>query len=136
MFELFLRFPPGTTTFSLDQTGLGKNYFEVSDSGDIYLIQSLNPDFYAGTALSFTATVTDSEGLTDTAGIAVIVSEYTTTTPSTTTDRFITFWEDSKNVAWFTFLMLILLALLGLLLFWILTGVNWTKLLGACKRRP
>ncbi|XP_063407515.1 cadherin-23-like [Mytilus trossulus] len=126
----------GTTTFSLDQTGLGKNYFEVSDSGDIYLILSLNPDFFAGTALSFTATVTDSEGLTDTAGIAVIVSEYTTTTPSTTTDRFITFWEDSKNVAWFTFLMLILLALLGLLLFWILTGVNWTKLLAACKRRP
>ncbi|CAG2253493.1 FAT1_2_3 [Mytilus edulis] len=126
----------GTTTFSLDQTGLGKNYFEVSDSGDIYLIQSLNPDFYAGTALSFTATVTDSEGLTDTAGIAVIVSEYTTTTPSTTTDRFNYVLEDSKNVAWFTFLMLILLALLGLLLFWILTGVNWTKLLGACKRRP
>ncbi|CAC5399740.1 unnamed protein product [Mytilus coruscus] len=126
----------GTTTFSLYQTGLGKNYFEVSDSGDIYLIQSLNPDFYTGTALSFTATVTDSGGLTDTAGIAVIVSEYTTTTPSTTTDRFITFWEDSKNVAWFTFLMLILLALLGLLLFWILTGVNWSKLLATCKRRP
>ncbi|CAC5366313.1 unnamed protein product [Mytilus coruscus] len=127
---------PGTTTFSLYQTGLDTHYFDFSDSEDIYLIQSLNLYFYTGTTLSFTATVTDSGGLTDTTGIEVIVSEYTTSTSSTTTERLILFWEDSKNIAWFIVLMLILLAVTCLLILWILTGANCSKLLAACKGRP
>lgn len=78
-------------------------------------------------------TVTASGGLTGTEGILVTVSEYSTSTYST--ERSISFWEDSKNIAWFTLLMLIILVVICLLILWILTGANCSKLLTACKRR-
>lgn len=93
-------------------------------STSIYIIYLVSKD---------NTTVTASGGLTGTEGILVTVSEYSTSTYST--ERSISFWEDSKSIAWFTLLMLIILVVICLLILWILTGANCSKLLTACKRR-
>lgn len=52
--------------------------------------------------------------LADTATVSVIIPESTTAAPTTTTDRHITFLEDSRNIAWLTVASIMLA---GLLLF-------------------
>lgn len=52
--------------------------------------------------------------LPDTATVSVIIPESTTAAPATTTDRHVTFLEDSRNIAWLTVASIMLA---GLLLF-------------------
>ncbi|XP_061190353.1 cadherin EGF LAG seven-pass G-type receptor 2-like [Saccostrea echinata] len=91
----------GNISYSLDQISLGNEYFGVKTNGDIYVKNSLL-GFSTGITLSLTATARDKGGLQDTATITVIIPESTTAAPVTTTDRHLTFWEDTGNIAWVT----------------------------------
>ncbi|XP_078310911.1 uncharacterized protein LOC111132593 isoform X2 [Crassostrea virginica] len=103
----------GSISYLLDQTGLGYEYFGVKNDGEFYVKSSLL-SFSSGTTLSLTAIVKDSGGLQDTASVSVIIPESTTAAPTTTTDRHVTFWMDTRNVAWVTVAVLLFT---GLLLF-------------------
>ncbi|XP_052675892.1 protocadherin-16-like isoform X1 [Crassostrea angulata] len=89
----------GGITYALDQAVLGSEYFSVDSTGGVYVKQSLD-SFSAGQALSLTATVTDTGGLTDSVAITIVIIETTTVAIPTTTDRHIRFLEDPRNVAW------------------------------------
>ncbi|XP_056008142.1 cadherin-23-like [Ostrea edulis] len=104
----------GTVSYSLNQTGLGNEYFGVQSNGDFYVKNGLT-SFSSGTTLSITTIVQDTGGLQDTAVVTVVIPESTTAAPTTTTDRYMTFLEDSRNVAWVT-IACVMLA--GLVLLW------------------
>uniref|UniRef100_A0A8W8ISL3 Uncharacterized protein n=1 Tax=Magallana gigas TaxID=29159 RepID=A0A8W8ISL3_MAGGI len=70
--------------------------------------------FSSGTTLSLSAVVKDSEELQDTAVMTVIIPESTTAAPTTTTDRHVTFWMDTRNIPWDTVAAILFT---GLLLF-------------------
>ncbi|XP_062601137.1 protocadherin Fat 4-like [Saccostrea cucullata] len=91
----------GNISYSLDQISLGNEYFGVKINGDMYVMNSLL-GFSTGITLSLTATARDKGGLQDTATVTVIIPESTTAAPVTTTDRHLTFWEDTGNIAWVT----------------------------------
>ncbi|XP_052706933.1 protocadherin Fat 4-like [Crassostrea angulata] len=91
----------GTISYTLDQTGLGFEYFGVKHDGEFYVKSSLLL-FSSGTTLSLSTVVKDSGGLQDTAAVTVIIPESTTAAPTTTTDRHVTFWMDPRNIAWVT----------------------------------
>lgn len=103
----------GTISYTLDQSGLGFEYFGVKTDGEFYVKNSLL-SFSSGSTLTLSAVVTDSGGLQDTAAVTVIIPESTTAAPTTTTDRHVTFWMDPRNIAWVTVAALLFS---GLLLF-------------------
>lgn len=103
----------GTVSYKIDQVVLGYEYFGVQSNGDFYVKNGLTT-FSSGTTLTITATAADTGGLQDTATVSVIIPESTTAAPATTTDRHVTFLEDSRNIAWLTVASIMLA---GLLLF-------------------
>ncbi|XP_061179511.1 protocadherin-like wing polarity protein stan, partial [Saccostrea echinata] len=104
----------GTVSYTLDQTSLGYEYFGVQSNGDFYVKNGLT-SFSSGTTVTLTATAQDSGGLKDTAPVTIVIPESTTAAPTTTTDRHVTFLEDSRNIAWVT-VASVLFA--GLVIFW------------------
>ncbi|KAK3597372.1 hypothetical protein CHS0354_034615 [Potamilus streckersoni] len=109
----------GQFMFSINQAGLGQNYFDVSSTGRFTLQGSLN-GIQGGTSWPFTVSATDSgsPSRVGSASILVIVLEATTTTASTTTTGYKTFIEDERNIVWIVFLALLAL-LVALLTAWV-----------------
>lgn len=103
---------PGKLTYSLDLSSISCDCFAVRNNGDVYVKESLQ-SFSNGSTLIFNAMATDGGNLRDTASITIVIPQVTTATTTTTTDRYITFLEDSRNSVW---LVLIGFALLGFIL--------------------
>lgn len=88
----------GTFTYSLDQISIGGDTFGIQGNGNLYLKNSLASYDY-GQSLSFTVQAIDSGGLQGTTDVYVIILQ-TTTLSTTTTERYVTFWESPANTAW------------------------------------
>ena len=133
-------------SYSLDQSSLGASYFTISSTGEIYVTADLT-NFANGSTFSLPVNVEDSGGRSATANITFSLSPYTTTTSTTTTDRYMTFFEDTRNIAWFTVLMFLLLGLSLLILLFIsrycsfpkcqmnIDWQKWKKLFDSCKQK-
>ncbi|KAL4235856.1 hypothetical protein ACF0H5_004244 [Mactra antiquata] len=87
--------PWGEISYTLDQTGTGCACFDVTSSGQLIVGQSLTG--LKTSYVSFNVTVTDLGGNADTAKITVYLLEVATTTPL---DRYLTFIDDTGNIAW------------------------------------
>lgn len=90
--------------------------------------------FTSGQTLAVTLTATDGGGLTDTATVTLVVPSVTTTTASTTTDRYLTFFEDTRNVAWFVTVLVITLGLVILNAYFIVRFVDFHNIKRTCER--
>ncbi|XP_048727546.1 serine-rich adhesin for platelets-like [Ostrea edulis] len=123
----------GDITYTINQTSTGGNYFGISNTGDLLVTSSLG-GFSLGTTLTVTITATDGGGLTDSATITLVIPAATTTTVSTTTDRYMTFFEDTRNVAWFVTCMAVLLGLLILITYIIARYTNFQNIKRSCQR--
>ena len=84
--------------------------------------------------MAVTLTATDGGGLTDTATVTLVVPSVTTTTVSTTTDRYLTFFEDTRNVAWFVTVLVITLGLVILNAYFIVRFVDFHNIKRTCER--
>ncbi|OWF49306.1 Protocadherin Fat 4 [Mizuhopecten yessoensis] len=93
----------GAVTFTINQTLLSTNYFGVSGTGSLFAVQDLSA-LGSGSVHDVTVTATDTDGNHDTSLVTIIIPDYTTTTGQVTDsdDRYLTFIEDTKNVAWLT----------------------------------
>ncbi|XP_033727609.1 cadherin-23-like [Pecten maximus] len=91
----------GSMTYSIDQSSLTDTYFGVTGTGGVYITKSV-ASLGKGTSFTFTAVVTDYGGLNDTAWVTVVVFSTTTAPSTTTTERYLEFFEDPRNVAWVT----------------------------------
>lgn len=90
--------------------------------------------FYSGQTLAVSLTATDGGGLTDIATVTLIIPAVATTTAITTTDRYLTFFEDTRNVAWFVFVILMTLGLIVLNAYFIVRYVDFHGIKRACER--
>ncbi|KAL3874373.1 hypothetical protein ACJMK2_037399, partial [Sinanodonta woodiana] len=104
----------GQFTYSLDQTTLANNYFQISQAGLITLKKSL-----AGVVgdLDFTAKVTDTGGLQGFASVRVTVLEPTSTTAATTTVGYKNMFDDKRNIVWISILVIVALFVLAATLY-------------------
>lgn len=123
----------GDVTYSIDPTSTGANYFGISSTGDLFVASSLS-GFYSGQTLAVSLTATDGGGLTDIATVTLIIPAVATTTAITTTDRYLTFFEDTRNVAWFVFVILMTLGLIVLNAYFIVRYVDFHGIKRACER--
>lgn len=123
----------GDVTYSIDPTSTGANYFGISSTGDLFVASSLS-GFYSGQTLAVSLTATDGGGLTDIATVTLIIPAVATTTAITTTDRYLTFFEDTRNVAWFVFVILMTLGLIVLNAYFIVRYVDFHSIKRACER--
>ncbi|KAK3095573.1 hypothetical protein FSP39_016230 [Pinctada imbricata] len=98
--------PYGTVTYTIDQTSLGNQYFTISSSGAITTATSLS-SFAAGQSLSLTVSATDSGGLSATSPITIVIPATTTAGSTSSTERTLSFFDDSRNIAWFTAAMVL-----------------------------
>ncbi|KAL3874383.1 hypothetical protein ACJMK2_037409, partial [Sinanodonta woodiana] len=94
----------GQFTYSLDQTTLANNYFQISQAGLITLKNSLSG---VVSDLDFTAKATDTGGLQGFASVKVIVLEPTTTTAATTTVGYKNMFDDKRNIVWISILAVV-----------------------------
>ncbi|KAL3874390.1 hypothetical protein ACJMK2_037416, partial [Sinanodonta woodiana] len=94
----------GQFTYSLDQTTLANNYFQISQAGLITLKNSLSG---VVSDLDFTAKATDTGGLQGLASVKVIVLEPTTTTAATTTVGYKNMFDDKRNIVWISILAVV-----------------------------
>lgn len=106
----------GTITYELNQLTLGGDYFGITTTGNLY-VKSAITSLSLGATYTMTATARDGGLLSDTADITIIIPSTTTTTAATTTDRSKTFFEDPRNIAWFTAAMVVLALTIGLILY-------------------
>lgn len=109
-------FKIGQITYELNQLTLGGDYFGITTTGNLY-VKSAITSLPVGATYSMTATARDGGLLSDTADITIIIPSTTTTTAATTTDRSKTFFEDPRNIAWFTAAMVVLALTIGLILY-------------------
>lgn len=111
-------FLAGTFTYSLDQIGIGGDTFGIQGNGDLYLKNSLTIYDY-GQSLSFTVQAIDSGGLQGTTDVYVIILQ-TTTLSTTTTERYVTFWEYPANTAWvvIAIALVIIICILPCVMIW------------------
>lgn len=123
----------GDVTYSIDPTSTGANYFGISSTGDLFVSSSLS-GFHSGQTLAVSLTATDGGGLTDTATVTLIIPAVATTTAITTTDRYLTFFEDTRNVAWFVFVLLMTLGLIALNTYFIVRYVDFHSIKRTCER--
>lgn len=123
----------GTISYTLNQAGLGNQYFGVQSNGDFYVNTQLT-SFSNGQTLSITATVTDSGGLNDTATITIVIPLSTTTAPTSTTDRHVTFAEDPRNIAWMSAAVVILIGLVGLMVYQSIRFGDYAKIGKWCQK--
>ncbi|KAK3581873.1 hypothetical protein CHS0354_000289 [Potamilus streckersoni] len=106
----------GIVSYSLDQS-LPSAYFGIdATTGKLYISSSVSP-IGIGNSVSFKAIATDGGGLTSTATVTVKIAITTTVATTTTTDRYRTFFEDGRNIAW--------IVLCGLVVFAIIVFVFW-----------
>lgn len=96
----------GHFSYSLDQTGLPGNYFKIDSAGQISTQVNM-PEICNCSDITFAVPVlaTDTGGLVGKATVYITVLAFTTTTARTTTDRYKTFFDDTKNIVWFSLLM-------------------------------
>nr|XP_022343785.1 protocadherin-like protein [Crassostrea virginica] len=106
----------GTITYELNQLTLGGDYFGITTSGDLYVKVAIT-SLSVGATYTMTATARDGGLLSDTADITIIIPSTTTTTAATTTDRSKTFFEDPRNIAWFTAAMVVLALTIALIIY-------------------
>nr|XP_034303261.1 protocadherin Fat 1-like isoform X2 [Crassostrea gigas] len=118
----------GEITYSIDQTSTGGTYFRMNSDGGLYVASDLS-SFSAGASKDIIITATDGGGLTTTTTVTIVIPGVPTTTVSTTTDRYMTFFEDTRNVAWFVVCMSVLLGLFILISFIIVRygDFSWMK---------
>ncbi|KAJ8321600.1 hypothetical protein KUTeg_000071 [Tegillarca granosa] len=91
----------GTLSYAINQTVLYSEYFGMTGSS-LYVKSSLS-SFTDGQIITIGAVVTDGGGLQDKTTVYLVMAETTTVSvTTTTTERFYTFFEDSRNTAWFT----------------------------------
>ncbi|XP_045205402.2 protocadherin Fat 3-like [Mercenaria mercenaria] len=91
----------GDLAYSLDQSSLTTEYFEIDTSGVVKIknsISALGP----GVVPTFYVIATDGGGNATRATATVIIAATTTPTTTSTTDRYKTFFDDGRNIAWFT----------------------------------
>ncbi|KAL3872815.1 hypothetical protein ACJMK2_036014 [Sinanodonta woodiana] len=91
----------GQFAYSLDQTTLAANYFQVSQTGYITLQNSLSG--VVGN-LDFTAKATDTGGLEGFVSVRVTVLAPTTTTAAITTIGYKNMFDDKRNIVWISML--------------------------------
>ncbi|KAL4229500.1 hypothetical protein ACF0H5_012540 [Mactra antiquata] len=117
----------GVLTYSLNQTSLSNQYFDISNTGAITLRTSLNGSPLGhSVTVTITSTATDPGALSDTATISFVISDTTTTSTTTTTISYMTFFDDTRNIAWFTVSIIIFLTCFGFLVYILCTcnGAN------------
>ncbi|KAK3581876.1 hypothetical protein CHS0354_000291, partial [Potamilus streckersoni] len=122
----------GSITYTLDQTSLGNDYFQISSLGVITTKASLST-FGSGVTATIKAKVTDGGGRSSSATVYIVTGE-TTTTSSTTTPEYKSIFKDNRNIAWVVLSAITGAAIIGYL-FWLgfsiyRTGwpkLNWSK---------
>ncbi|KAK3581875.1 hypothetical protein CHS0354_000290 [Potamilus streckersoni] len=108
----------GIVSYSLDQSSLPSAYFGIDGTtGKLYISSSVSP-IGIGNSVSFKAIATDGGGLTSTATVTVKIAITTTVATTTTTDRYRTFFEDGRNIAWIVLCGLVSLAII-VFVFWL-----------------
>ncbi|XP_048744688.2 cadherin-23-like isoform X2 [Ostrea edulis] len=123
----------GDITYTINQASTGGNYFGISNTGDLLVTSNLGA-FSSGTTLTVTITATDGGGLTDSATITLVIPAATTTTVSTTTDRYMTFFEDTRNMAWFVACMALLLGLLSFITYLVVRYTDFQSIKRSCEK--
>ncbi|XP_052270367.1 protocadherin Fat 4-like [Dreissena polymorpha] len=100
----------GTFTYTLNTSSLNGNYFTANSVTGVIstTVNMLTVCNCSGGALSMFVTATDKGGRTGSSQVVVYVSDATTASTTTTTDRYRTFFEDAKNIAWFSVVMALL----------------------------
>ncbi|XP_052212233.1 protocadherin Fat 3-like [Dreissena polymorpha] len=100
----------GTFSYTLDKTALNGNYFTVNSATGVIstTVNMLTVCNCSGSTLTMTVTATDKGGRNVSSQVVVYVSEATTTYTTSTTDRYRTFFEDTRNIAWFSVAMVLL----------------------------
>ncbi|XP_060560961.1 protocadherin-like wing polarity protein stan [Ruditapes philippinarum] len=105
-----------TFSYSLDQTALNATYFKIDgSSGEISTLVSMSTCACSGSTFSFPVLATDTGGLVGTSTVHITVTQTTTTAPFT--DRYKTFFDDTRNLVWFSILMILLAVTLIVTLF-------------------
>ncbi|XP_063407101.1 protocadherin Fat 3-like [Mytilus trossulus] len=92
------------------RSGAFSGYVGIDTSGNLYLKTAVN-DTIAGTTVSIWLRAYDEDLKRTSVYVDFVIQATTTTSITTTTDRNLTFFESSANVAWFSALMIILLGL-------------------------
>ncbi|XP_062571773.1 cadherin-related family member 2-like [Saccostrea cucullata] len=131
----------GEITYTIDQTSTGGTYFGMKSNGELFVASDLSP-FAAGDTKAIIITATDDGGKTDTLTVTIVIPGITTVEVSNTTDRYMTFFEDTRNVAWFVVAMAVVAGLLTLIMTFIVRygDFSWIprsceKLAKKCKRK-
>ncbi|KAL3874378.1 hypothetical protein ACJMK2_037404 [Sinanodonta woodiana] len=104
----------GQFTYSLDQTTLANNYFQISQAGFITLKNSLSG--VVGD-LDFAAKATDTGGLQGFVSVRVTVLEPTTTTAATTTVGYKNMFDDKRNIVWISILAVVAISVVAVTLY-------------------
>ncbi|XP_052273310.1 protocadherin Fat 4-like [Dreissena polymorpha] len=100
----------GTFTYFLNTSALPGNYFTVDGVTGVVstVVDMATTCRCSSTSFTMPLTVTDAGGRSGSAQVIIYVSEATTTTTTTTTARFKKFFDDSRNIAWFSVAMILL----------------------------
>ncbi|XP_048729930.2 protocadherin Fat 4-like [Ostrea edulis] len=123
----------GTISYTLDQVSLGNEYFGAQSNGDFFVKAGLT-SFSNGQTLSITATVTDSAGLSDTATVTIVIPLSTTAATTTTTDRYMTFVDDPRNIAWVCAAIVVLVGIVILMIYQSFRFGDFTRIGNWCQR--
>ncbi|XP_052770179.1 cadherin EGF LAG seven-pass G-type receptor 2-like [Mya arenaria] len=97
----------GQFTYSMDTSSLPDSYFAMdSATGTIStVVDLLTTCNCSSTSFVMPITAEDQGGLVGSAQVTIYITDATTTHTTTTTDRYRTFFEDTKNIAWFSVAM-------------------------------
>ncbi|KAK3583305.1 hypothetical protein CHS0354_038915 [Potamilus streckersoni] len=112
----------GQFIYSLDQTTLTTDYFQISQTSLITLKNSLSG--VVGD-LDFAAKATDTGGRLGFASVRVTVLEPTTTTAATTTIGYKNMFDDKRNIVWFSMVCILALIVLAVTLYVCLNHVRY-----------
>ncbi|XP_060083484.1 protocadherin Fat 3-like, partial [Ylistrum balloti] len=90
----------GTVSYTINQSLLSTNFFGISGTGSLFAARDL-ATLGNGTVNYITVTASDTD---DTSLITIIIPDYATSANDVTDsgNRYISFIEDTKNVAWLT----------------------------------
>ncbi|KAK3098569.1 hypothetical protein FSP39_020759 [Pinctada imbricata] len=97
----------GDISYSLDQSSLPAEYYGVQQTGEIFIKSDIGY-IYNRTDYVFQIIATDTGGLFGSSNVTVICQGYSTLAPINVTERYITFFEDTRNLPWFVVMMAIL----------------------------
>lgn len=88
----------GNITYSLDQSSLTAEYFQIDQSGTV----TLQSSYGAGVTPTFYVLASDGGGSETQVPVIVVIAATTTTTSTASPNRYKTFFDDPRNIAWFT----------------------------------